>query len=122
RVHTAAGPGLAATWPSRISLRLLVGDAGLQIGDLLSNRNAGDPQIAARAEVALHQNTDCVAALLCGQLARGGADAALESETGHPRPTANDALFRQAARRRVERVENVLFLHVKAVDVVQISI
>src|ERR1700691_2048315 len=89
--------------------------------DLAPDRNPGDAQVLPRAAavVTLHQHADQVTAVLLGELARGGADAALEAVADHAGPTADRALLDTATVRAVERVKDVLGLHVEAVDVVQ---
>src|SRR3954468_4307047 len=93
-----------------------VGDAAGQVGNLLSHRNPRDSQVAARAVVALDEDTDRVAALLRRELPRCRADAALEPVAYHARPAADRAFLRQTARGAIERSEHVLGLHVKPVD------
>ena len=46
--------------------RTMVRDARLQVGDLLADRYAGDPQIPSRAEVALDEHAHRVPALFRG--------------------------------------------------------
>src|SRR5574341_932922 len=54
-----------------------------------ADRNTIDHELGTITKVCLRERPDCVAAEFVGQLARGGADAALEIITDHP-STTND--------------------------------
>src|SRR3989442_1088811 len=93
--------------------------SGRGLRNLLADRCAGDAQETARAVIRLHEDADSVATEARVDLARGGPAAALEAVADHAGAAA-DVAFGDAARSRgVERREDVLRLHVEAVDVVE---
>ena len=68
--------------------------------------------------VALQQHAHGVAALLGGEAAGGGADAALELVADHAGAPADVAFRHGAAARRVEGVEHIFGVNVESVHVV----
>ena len=83
-----------------------------------AHRNAGDLQLAAHSAIALHQNTDRVVTRAPGCR----SDSALEPVADHARAAANIAFRYLAPLGCRDRLFNVLGLHVKSVDVVQIAV
>ncbi len=92
--------------------------AGKQVRDLAPDGRARDLQPRAEAVVALHEHADRERAGIREHAGRG-ADPSLELMAHHPRAPADVALGHRPARRAIERLEDVLVLHVKAVDVVE---
>src|SRR5262245_4600075 len=101
---------------------LVVSNAWLEICNLLTDGNARDSQVAARAEIALHEHADRVPSLCGRQLSRRGTDAALEAEARHASAAADHAFLWQTAGRGVEGAQRVVLSHVEAVDVIQASV
>src|SRR5215469_15876918 len=102
-----------------VSLRRHPGVRGVA-RDLPPHRDAGNTQILARStEVALYEDAHGIAAVLGRQDPRSGADTALVAKADHAGPAADRAFLDRSRMRGVERVEYVLGLHVKAVDVVE---
>ena len=93
-----------------------------EIGNLLTDGDAGDRESGARAIVALHEDTDRVPPTVRGEPPRRRADPALELVADHAGPAADVAFGHGTAPRAVERRERVLLRHVKAVDVVERAI
>ena len=91
-------------------------------GDLAPHWNAGNAQLIALAVIALHQHSHRVAAIFCGEDARGGADAALEFVADHAGAAADIAFLDCTAVRAVDGVKYVLRLDVEAIGVVEISV
>src|SRR5688572_7874772 len=108
-----------AQWTLPRLRRIAAGNAGLEVRDLLAHGNAGYPEVAAGAVVALHEHADRVAALLRGKPARRGADATLEPVAHHSRPATDVALGHRSALGPIERADDVLGPNVEPVDVVQ---
>src|SRR2546423_1258599 len=133
----AAGAADAERYPSRNALELVrqerrvgrhdhddrsvLGRIGRYPGigvlalDLPPDRDARDAQVLPPPVVALHQHADEVAAVLFGEPAGGGADAALETVADHAGSAADRPLLDRPRVRRVERVQRVLRPHVHAV-------
>src|SRR5437868_4781169 len=93
--------------------------------NFLAHRHACDGELGAPAEVGLHENADretarrCLFLFLHLDAAGGGAGSAFEFITNHPGSSAYATLVDRAPMRGVERVENVLGLHVETVHIVQ---
>src|SRR5882672_484573 len=92
---------------------------GIIGGNFPSDRNPGNAQIIFRAVVALHKNTNRVAAFFFAQLAGRGADAPFEAVANHSCAAADGAFFHSTAMRGVDGVERVLGFDVEAIDVVE---
>src|SRR5882724_1532707 len=77
--------------------------AGVRIvgGNFPADGNAGNAQIIFRSVIALHQNSNRIAAFLFAQLAGRGADASFEAIANHSRAAADGAFFHSAAMRGV---------------------
>src|SRR6266540_3867339 len=114
--RTLVGVEAAAAGEWRARQRVV---AGHQIGNLLTDGDAGDRETRARAIVALHEDTDRVPPTVRGEPSRRRADSALELVADHPGPTADTAFDDGSAACTVQRGERVLFRHVEAVDVVE---
>src|SRR6267378_8517552 len=99
----------------------LVG-VGIFGGDFTANRDSGDAKILARAEVALDEDPDGVAAVFFRELARRCADASFEAAADHAGATADIAFVDATRLRGFDGVESVLGFDVEAVDVVQPTI
>jgi len=88
-------------------------------GDFAADGNSGDAEILARAEVALDEDADGVAAVFFGELAGRCADAAFVAAADHAGAAADVAFFDATGLRGIDGVEGVLGLDVEAVDVVE---
>ena len=93
-----------------------------RLAQVLADRDARDAQRRARSVVRLHQHPDRLRPSLHVHLARGRADAALESVAGHSGAAADVALFDRARFRALDRRIHVRGLHVETVDVVQLAV
>src|SRR2546422_1033927 len=80
--------------------------------------NSGDSEIRARAEVALNEDTDRIAAVFFYELARRRADATFIAAADHAGAAADVAFFDAAGLRGIHGVEGVFGFDVEAVDVV----
>src|SRR5208283_3895494 len=89
------------------------------LGDFFADGHAGDPKLVAASVVALHEHADGVADALGIEDARGGSDSAFEFIADHASAAAYVAFFDEAAVRGVERVESVVGLDVKSIDIVE---
>ena len=107
RSHTTR-PGNCLTWS--------------EISDLATYRNAGNPQLTPPSGIALNENANGVTATLRIQLARRGADPALEAEAHHPRSASDSSFGYRSASRSIEGANRVFRLHVEAVHIVQQTI
>ncbi len=92
---------------------------GRLLRDLAADGYAGNQQFAATAEVGLNQHAHRVFAAFVHDHARGRADATLELVADHAGAAADVALRNRARTSAIERGECVLWLNVKAVDVVE---
>src|SRR5207247_8561352 len=89
----------------------------LLLRDLAPDGHAGDSQLVASSVVALHQHADGVAALFDIEHPGSGADATFEFVADHSGTSAHTSFFDEAGMSRIERMKNVLGLHVKTVYV-----
>ena len=87
------------------------------------DRHAEDRAFRPPPEIGLHEDADRVA-LAAGDFdhSRRGAVATLEIVAQHAGTAADAALLERAAARRIQRLNHMLRLHVKAVDVVEIAV
>ena len=89
---------------------------------VFSDRSTCDPQLATYTIVSLDERTDDIRALIDLHQARARASAALEFVADHPGTTAHVPFRNRAALSTVEGSEDVLGLHVKSVDVVEVAV
>src|SRR5260370_933445 len=87
-----------------------------------SHGNARDAQLVALSVVGLHQHAYRVATCFRIEHARGRSDPSLEFIANHACSAADVAFFYWAAVRGIERVEDMLGLYVKSIDVVKIAV
>src|SRR6516162_3695659 len=81
-----------------------------------------NPQLFASSVVTLHQHSDGVAPSIGVQHARTRPDPALELVANHAGAAAHIALLHWTGMSRVESMPRVFRLHVKSVDVVEVSV
>ena len=85
-----------AALPVRVNGRVGRGDARQQVRYFLANGHTGHPELASRAAVALHQDTNRVAAVASVEFSRCCPDAAFEAVAHHARAPTDIALQRHS--------------------------
>ena len=84
--------------------------------------HAGDSQLVASSVVALHQHADSVPTVFGIEHSGCRANATLEFVADHPGTAAYISFFNRAGMCGIERMKDVLGLHVKTVHIVQIAV
>ena len=98
------------------------GGPGRSLRDFFADGYASDQQLGSAAKVTLGEDAEGVAACFAAQFARGGADAAFEAVADHAGAATDIAFSDWAGAGTVEGLEDVLFLYMEAVDVVEEAI
>src|ERR1051325_9322229 len=92
------------------------------LGNLFPDWNSRYGQLRAPTTVRLHQNSHYITAALFVENARGRSGSALEFVANHSGPAANATFGDWATLGAFERVDRIIRLNVKAVDVIEIPV